>query len=117
MCIYGDMNTFRPFLYFHEFDVLLTTDRPFTMYDGYDLHLHGVVILCLLFNLHNFSWKPTLDVIRKCGWREARLNRDPDAYKNVQLSVEKDGVESRKKRNPNIGPPPIPAKKKKHDIV
>ena len=40
------MNTFRPLLYFHELDILLTTDQQFTMYDGTNLHLHGV---CLLF--------------------------------------------------------------------
>lgn len=114
ICIYGDMNTFRPFLYFNKSDVLLTTQLPFTFNDG-TVHIHALALLALLFRMYNHPCKlSTSDEIRKCGWQQARLERDPDAYKQVSLYVEGDGVESaNRKRNPNIGPPPIPSVKRR----
>ena len=79
------------------------------------LHIHALALLALLFRMYDHPCKSsTLDKIRKCGWQQARLERDPDAYKQVSLYVEGDGVESaNRKRNPNIGQPPIPLVKKK----
>lgn len=105
--IYGDENTVRPFIYFREFDVLMTTDRPFTFWHNDSVHTHALALLCLLFQVNPFHSK--IKDIRKCGWQAAKLKYCPNGYLNCELVVEEDGNElSKKRKNPNVVAPPIP---------
>ena len=87
-------HVFRPFLYFKKHDVLLTVERPVTYFDGNSVHLHGIVLLKLLFSLHEMKFKKSFfKNCPKTGWQEARRNRCPDVYKDVWLSLEPEGVD------------------------
>ena len=50
--------------------------------------------------------KEKLDKVEKLGWRAARLERAPNIFNGVCISMEHDGVEGNNS-NPNDVPPPI----------
>lgn len=55
--IFGNKENFRPILYFHEYDVMLTTPKPFTyMLDNKTLCLNGLIMIHLLCNIHRYPF-------------------------------------------------------------
>ena len=97
--LYGDRETFRPFLYFPEHDVLLTTKTPFTFHCDNQVHVHALATINLLFRIHEYPFiRSKLNRMRTCGWLEAKLKNEPRAYADAWLSVEEDGVETRKEK-------------------
>lgn len=100
VCIFANRHTIRPFLYFHHYDVLLTTLKPVT----FSPHRETVDIHVLfLLDAHPFSAE-ILGRATKSKWKAAKMaaKKGQDLYRNVKLSTEEPGVEEEEARDPNI---------------
>lgn len=92
----------RPFLFFREHDVLLTTATPITYVNNGKYDIHGLALLRLLFMLDCYSFEEEhLEALPKSGWKDAQQGRQP--YRDVWLSTEAEGAEGASK-DPNIMP-------------
>lgn len=103
--IFASRNTFRPFLYFKEYDVLLTTLTPITYVrkDKVAFDIHGLALLKLLFSIDCHPFKEEkLEEVTKSMWKAAKDGRG--IYDNVWLSTEAPGAEDACKSDPNIMP-------------
>ena len=97
--IFGSRNTFRPLLYFKAYDVLLTTPTAIT-YRNRDesINLCGLVLLHILFNLHNYPFShDILSQQFKTGWEQAKVCTEPykDSYitnEEIKVSMDKNIV-------------------------
>lgn len=88
--IFGNRENFRPFLYFHEYDVMLTTPKPFTyMLDNKTLCLNGLIMLHLLCNIHRYLfYADKLRSIQSTGWAKAKSDYNPTAYQGSVVTDE-----------------------------
>ena len=102
--IYASRHTYRPFLYFKHYDVLLTTQRPiaYVRTDKTKFDIHGLALLknLFLFDCYPFK-KEALERITQSMWRAAQNGQA--IYSDVYLSTEAPGAEVAT-RDPNIMP-------------
>lgn len=106
VCIFANRHTMRPFLYFHHYDVLLTTLKPVTFSPHQEtVDIHGMILIKLLFLLdaHRFNAE-ILGRATKSKWKAAKMaaKNGQDLYRNVKLTTEEPGVEDEEATDPNI---------------
>lgn len=101
---YGSHQSLRPFIYFREYDVMLSTVTALNIQNSNSSFMHSVAFVKLMFMISNFNFTENkLRLTPKTGWKLAKTY-NAGAYMNAQLVVQEDGDET---DNPIVMPPPI----------